>query len=279
MDDVRVAAAQIGSNVGDAGGNLAKHREFVERARRASADIVCFPELSLCGYPLDGPIPHDLASPIDGDLVRTVAALADESNVVVMAGMLESAPSGVLYNTQLVAIPGRGVDSYRKAHVPTSEIGRFRPGGALPVFALEKAVAAVQICYDTHFPEATTVQAIAGAEIVFMPHASTGPETREEKRARWLRYLPARAYDNGVFALVVNAADPERGFPGIAIAFDPWGEILAEASPDEEDLLVVDFRAEALAKRREIAETFFPHFRRPELYGPVSHRHGADGPD
>jgi predicted amidohydrolase len=270
VKDVRIAATQIRSAVGDLEGNLAKHRDFAGRASAAGAQIVCFPELSLCGYPIDGDLPHELARPLDGELGQAVAALADELGIVVLAGLLESAPSGVLYNTQLIACPGEQLESYRKTHVPTSEIGRFRPGSELPVFGLEHAVVGVQICYDSHFPEATTVQALAGAEVVFMPHASTGSETREEKRARWLRYLPARAYDNGVFVVVVNQADPERGFPGITIALDPWGEILGEATPDEEDLLVVDLRAEALARRRAVAETFFLHFRRPELYGPVS---------
>jgi predicted amidohydrolase len=270
MHDVRVAAAQIGSRVGDVESNLAKHRELARQASNAGARFVCFPELSLCGYPTDGDVPQELAHPLEGDLVVTVGALADELGIVILAGMLESAPSGVLYNTQLIASPGGRLDAYRKTHVPTSEIGRFRHGSNLPVFRLEHAVIGVQICYDAHFPEASTVQALAGAEIVFMPHASTGPETRAEKRTRWLRYIPARAYDNGVFVLVVNQVDPDRNFPGIAMAIDPWGAILAEAAPDEEGLLVVDLRAEALAERRSVAETFFPHFRRPELYLPVS---------
>jgi predicted amidohydrolase len=68
----------------------------------------------------------------------------------------------------------------------------------------------------------------------------------------------------------MNQADPERRFSGITFAFDPWCEVLGEAAPDEEDLLVVDLRAETLAERRAVAETFFLHFRRPELYQPLT---------
>lgn len=270
MRDVRVAAVQIRSVVGAIEENLAKHCDFARRACAAGAEIVCFPELSLSGYPLDGELPHALAQPLEGDLVQELRELADRHAITVLAGMLESAPSGVLYNTQVIASPDGHVERYRKSHVPTSEIARFRPGGELPVFRLNQANIAVQICYDTHFPETTTVQALAGAEIIFMPHASTGEETGEQKRARWLRYMPARAYDNGVFAIVVNQRDPERGFPAVTFALDPWGEIIDELDGDDDDLLVVDLKADALANRREVAETFFPHFRRPELYGPVS---------
>jgi predicted amidohydrolase len=267
MEDVCVAAAQIVCRLGDFEGNLTKHRAYAEQAAEAGASFVCFPELSLCGYPSDGEIPHELAQSLNGELAQCTAAIADELGLVVLAGMLERGSSGVLYNTQLVAAPGNRLDVYRKTHVPTSEIGRFRPGSELTVFSFEQAVIGVQICYDTHFPEVSTIQALSGAEIVFMPHSSTGPETREEKRTRWLRYLPARAYDNSIFALVVNQIDEERGIPGITMALDPWGKVLAEARPDSEDLLVANFQNEALRQRRAVAETFFTHFRRPELYG------------
>jgi predicted amidohydrolase len=70
-----------------------------------------------------------------------------------------------------------------------------------------------------------------------------------------------------IFALVVNQIDEERGIPGITVALDPWGKVLAEARPDREDLLVANFQNAALGQRRAVAETFFTHFRRPELYG------------
>jgi predicted amidohydrolase len=270
MEDVCVAAAQVVCRLGDFEGNLKKHRDNAARAAEAGAAFVCFPELSLCGYPAEGDIPHDLAQPLDGELAQAIAEIADEFRLVVLAGMLERASSGVLYNTQLIAAPDNRLEAYRKTHVPTSEIGRFRPGSELAVFPFERAVIGVQICYDTHFPEATTVQALAGAEIIFMPHASselpTGPETRDAKRTRWLRYLPARAYDNSVFVVVVNQIDEERGIPGIAMALDPWGNLLAEAQPESEDLLVANLKHATLRERRAVAETFFTHFRRPELY-------------
>jgi predicted amidohydrolase len=270
MKDIRVAAAQIGSRVGDLDGNLAKHRDFAGRAAAVGAQVLCFPELSLCGYPLDGPIPHHLACALDSEHVEGVRAVAQELGLVLLVGLLERSTSGVLYNTQLLVGPAGLLEAYRKTHVPTSEIGRFRPGHELPVFHLEHAVVGVQVCYDSHFPEATTVQALAGAEIIFMPHASGAEETYEAKRARWLRYLPARAYDNAIFVVVVNQCDPDRGFPGVSFALDPWGAIVAEAAPNEEDLLVADFSQVALTERRAEAETFFLHFRRPDLYMPVT---------
>jgi predicted amidohydrolase len=125
MEDGCLAAAQVVCRLGDFEGNLIIHRDYAARAAEAGAAFVCFPELSLCGYPAEGDIPHDLAQPLDGELAQAIAEIADEFRLVVLAGMLERASSGVLYNTQLIAAPDNRLEAYRKTHVPTSEIGRF----------------------------------------------------------------------------------------------------------------------------------------------------------
>jgi predicted amidohydrolase len=275
MHDVRVAAAQITSCVGQLDANVRKHEQYARQAAAAGAQVVCFPELSLSGYPTASRVPHELAQPLDGELALAMVELSREVGIVVLAGLLERDRSGVVYNTQLVAGPDGPIGAYRKVHVPTSEIGRFYHGDELPVFRLPWATVGVQICYDSHYPEGSTIQALQGAEVIFLPHASSGGpgrESYEKKRARWLRYMPARAYDNRVFAVVVNQVghNGEAAFPGIAFVLDPNGEILAEARADVEDLLVVDLSAELLAATRRSAESFHLHFRRPELYGAIS---------
>jgi N-carbamoylputrescine amidase len=275
MEDVRIAAAQITSVVGQVADNLAKHEEYVRRAAAAGARVICFPELSLSGYPTGSTVPLDLAQPLSGELAQEIRALSRAIGVVVLAGMLELDRSGVVYNTQLVAGPEGLLGAYRKVHVPTSEIRRFSHGSAFPVFRLPWATIGVQICYDSHYPEGSTIQALQGAEVIFLPHASTGgdrSEPYEAKRARWLRYMPARAYDNRLYLVVVNQVgfNGEVEFPGIAFALDPDGVVIGEARPDVEDLLIVDLSGERLTKARTVAEGYFAHFRRPELYGPIA---------
>jgi N-carbamoylputrescine amidase len=272
MRDVRVAAAQITSGVGALEVNVGKHQEYARRAAAAGAQVVCFPELSLCGYPTGPSLPDGLAQPLDGELSQAMLALSRQTGVVVLAGLLERDRSGVVYNTQIVAAPDGPIGAYRKVHVPTSEICRFYHGDDLPVFALPWATVGVQICYDSHFPEGSTIQALQGAEIIFLPHASTGGaggESYAEKRARWLRYMPARAYDNRLYVVVVNQVGHNgvAEFPGVAFALDPDGNTIAESRADVEDLMVVDLSASALERRRRSAEGFFAHFRRPEAYG------------
>jgi len=76
------------------------------------------------------------------------------------------------YITQLVALPDGSVQKYRKTHLGRSEIPHFIPGNELPVFNTARARFAVQICWDLHFPEVSTILSLKGAEIIFAPHAS-----------------------------------------------------------------------------------------------------------
>ena len=298
MQDIRVALAQITCRVGQIELNLKKHRECAKRAAGAGARIVCFPELSLPGYPHVLALPHDLARPLDGEFGQAVAALSAETDVAVLAGMLERDRSGVLYNTHLVASPAGLLGGYRKTHVPNSEIHLFSHGDELPVFTLEGVSFGILICYDNHFPEASRILALRGAEIIFCPYSSPGPDSQQgvaAKQARWLRYLPARAFDNSVYVVVVNqvgrseasestaAATPHPAtastprdthaeiaeFPGGSMVLDPWGEVIAQVG-SEEELLIVDLAAVTLKEKRADALQFFTHFRRPELYAELA---------
>jgi len=216
-----------------------------------------------------------------------------ETGVIILAGLLERDRSGVIYNTHVVIGPKGFIGAYRKTHVANSEIHRFYHGHDLPVFNLGHVTFGLQICYDNHFPEASRVLALKGAEVIFAAYASPGPNSVEGlsgKRNRWLRYLPARAFDNSVYLVAINqvgksgaeeqqniesisgstARDTHSGmaeFPGGSMAINPWGEVIAEAQPLVEDLMVVDLTRSVLEDKRRDALQFFTHFRRPELYG------------
>jgi predicted amidohydrolase len=266
--DTRVAMVQMRCEVGNADRNIAAIGEFVDEARRLDVDIVCFPELGVSGYNAgDRSVPE--AEPIPGPSSRKLEAIAVEKKQTFMAGILERDASGVVYNTQIAFGPSGTVGMYRKTHVPTTEIGTWSQGSGLPVFEHPKARYGLEICYDSHFPEVSTALANRGAEILFLPHASGG-ETPEEKYERWLRYMPARAYDNGVFVGVCNQVGDNgagREFTGVTFICDPRGRVVAQAeSGDRDEMVVADLKAADLLEARSEPETFFRHFRRPEVY-------------
>ncbi len=272
MQDLRIALVQMSSRVGDTSANLAKIERFAGEAAAQRVDIVCFPELCVCGYNAgDTSVPDPEL--LSGDSVQKLEKIGRGSGVTLLAGLLERDLSGIVYNTQVICSPDGRVGHYRKTHVPTSEIGTWRHGSELPVFAHPKARYGIEICYDSHFPEVSTILAEKGAEVLFLPHASSrSGETATGKKERWLRYVPARAYDNAVFVAICNQVGDNgagRHFAGVTFVCNPLGEVVAEAQSNrEEELVIADLKSSELAKARSEAELFFRHFRRPELYVP-----------
>ena len=265
------------SVVGDIEGNLASIDRLLGEAVNRGAEIACFPELSVCGYntsersgePANGTrIPPAVEVP--SETTDALEAIGRRHGIWFLVGLLERDSSGIVYNTQLVISP-KGIEGkYRKTHVPTTEIGTWRHGDDLPVFAHPKIKFGVEICYDTHFPEVSTALADKGAELIFMPHASGGVEPAADKQARWERYVPARAYDNTVYTAICNqVGDNGAGhtFEGVTFICDPVGKLVAQSTHgSEEEIVITRLESGELESARSVPETFFRHFRRPEIY-------------
>jgi predicted amidohydrolase len=268
VQDLRIAMVQMNSRVAEHERNLATIARFTEQAAAQDVDIVCFPELCVCGYSVGDPSTLE-PEPLRGDSLRRLEVISGDHEITVLAGFLERDVSGIVYNTQVICGPQGYVGHYRKTHVPDVEIGTFCHGDALPVFEHAKARYGIEICYDSHFPEVSTILAGKGAEVIFLPHASPG-ETREEKRTRWMRFIPARAYDNGVFVAVCNPVGDNgagRVATGVTFVCDPSGVVIDELdSGTEEGMIVTDLLTSSMAGSRKEATMFFRHFRRPEMY-------------
>ena len=271
MQDIRIAVVQMTSRVGAPSQNIDRMEEFLGDAAERQVDIVCFPELCVSGYQTRKAGGDFLPEPepISGPSTERLADLAAQYGVTFLAGLMETDVSGIVYNTQLVFEPQGLAGSYRKTHVPTTEIGTWGQGDAAPVFDHAKARYGIEICYDSHYPEVSTELAHRGAEILFLPHASGG-ESFDEKFERWQRYVPARAYDNTVFTAICNQVGDngaDHVFTGVSFICDPRGRIIARCKDgDSEEMIVADLSAADLAEARSVPETFFRHFRRPEIY-------------
>jgi N-carbamoylputrescine amidase len=227
--------------------------------------------MNITGYALKAEI-EQYAEPIPGPCTHEVQRMAKEHNVTILAGLAERKAAGIGI-TQVVVAPGGDIGAYCKAHLSQGERQFFLAGDQVPIFSAGGTRFGVQLCYDAHFPELSTLQALKGAEVLFMPHASPPPESPEQKRVRWMRYLAARAYDNSVYVVACNqTGDGGAGisFSGVALILDPRGEILGDTSGDEERMLIADLKADALVKTRSARMGFFLAQRRPDLYKELS---------
>lgn len=308
MRNIRVAAVQFEHAPGDKAANLAKIRHFVKQAADQGVEIIAFPECCITGYwflrHLNYAELTALAEPVpDGPSSQELLALSKKHGLTVGAGLIEVQSSGLLHNTYVVAMPNGTCEQHRKIHAFVSPF--LTSGSAYTVFNTpHECRAGVLTCYDNNIGENVRITALMGAEILLAPHqtggcTSTNPHTmgvidrrlweeresnpgaieaelRGPKGREWLmRWLPARAHDNGLFLIFANGvgADDDEIRTGNAMILDPYGRILAETWKAGDGMVVADLDASLL---EESTGRRWIRTRRPELYGLLTVRTGIE---
>ena len=267
MRDLLVAAVCMHSEPAEVEKNLERMESFVREASDKKANVVLFPELSVSGYVLKNP---EKICDLSGArrIVERIVRMAHDAKVMIMAGMVEILQEGRPYITHAVAGPDGLLGLYRKTHLSPPEKERYREGDDLDVFHEGDLTFGLELCYESHFPEISTVLCLKGAEILFMPHASPRGEP-DEKMKSWLRHLPSRAFDNGVFVVACNQVGKTKEgffFPGVILALDPQGRVLASYSGNEETMVFVELKAKVLQETRAHRMKYFIPYRRSQLY-------------
>ena len=245
-DQVTVALAQLDLVVGDVSGNTARIIEYSERARdRLGADVVVFPELSLCGYP-----PEDLLS--HSGLCRRVEEALEIirsrlSGIAVILGFPEYVGDDI-FNSCTVFLDGKELARYRKHLLPNysvfDEKRYFKAGKEAAVFTLNGIRIGLIICEDMWRSSPTAAARSAGAEVLMVingsPYDMLSQETREE-------VVKARIAETGIPAVYLNmvGGQDELVFDGGSFAMDATGDICFRAEPFEEGLHTIQLVANA----------------------------------
>jgi NAD+ synthase (glutamine-hydrolysing) len=259
VDAVKVALAQIDLVVGDVSGNTDKIIAAAERAREeGDADIVIFPELSVCGYP-----PEDLL--FHGGLRHAVEASVNEirdrvSDIAVLIGFPEYDGDNI-YNACAVLHDGRVVARYRKQLLPNyavfDEERYFTAGKEAAVFKLNGIRIGLNICEDVWRPGPMRASRAAGAECMLVINGSPFEARSQEHRETVVR---RRVEETGLPVVYVNhvGGQDELVFDGGSFVMDGDGEITFRARSFEERLQTVLLEGTArgvVPVRGEIAQT------------------------
>ncbi|MEJ2723236.1 MAG: nitrilase-related carbon-nitrogen hydrolase [Deltaproteobacteria bacterium] len=271
MRDLKIAAVSMSSETGKIEKNLERTASYVAKAAKMGADIICFPELSVTGYTLTHPasIYGRLRSEA---IIERIVGMAREKGLLVIAGMVDLAEAEGPYIAQVVVGPAGMVGLYRKTHLSPPEKGIYAAGQELGIFSYRHVTFGIQLCYESHFPELSTLMALRGAEIIFFPHASPRGEP-EEKMESWMRHLPSRAFDNGLFLVACNQVGKSGeglSFPGVALALNPAGRVMEAYCGHREEMILVKLSRDVLEEIRKHRMKYFLPNRRPELYGDIS---------
>lgn len=267
MQDITVAAVNFQPEFGQIEKNLEKVEAWSQKLTAQGAEIICFPEMSLCGYDRTSAV-DAFSQPIPGPATERLVAIAAQFKVTLLVGLAEIGTEGGRFISQVVATPTGLSGLYRKTHLNQPEKEIFEPGQEIGVFEHAHCTFGLQLCYDAHFPELSTLQVLAGAEILFVASASPR-DNPSPKKARMLRYLPARAYDNSCYVVACNLVGPgARGqtFAGVAMIISPKGELLRECAGWTEQAVIAPLAGSEIERLRRTRMGYFLAHRRPDLY-------------
>jgi N-carbamoylputrescine amidase len=273
----------------DPAANLDRTCAKIREAAKRGAQIVCTEELFRSQYfcrEEDARL-FDLAETIPGPSTRRLQPLAAELGIVIVASLFEKRATGLYHNTAVVIdADGSLLGLYRKMHIPDDplffEKFYFTPGDlGFRAFDTKFGRIASLVCWDQWYPEAARLAAMSGANIIFYPtaigwHPAEKAQYGEAQHDAWRTIQRSHAIANGIYVAAVNRVGfegpPERGleFWGASFVSDPFGRILAEASHDKEETLVVECDPAAMEEVRR--NWPFLRDRRIDAYGPILNR-------
>lgn len=306
MSHLTTATAQFQPKSGDKSYNLSVIESLAGNAADESVKLLSFHELSITGYTflkdLSRTKLNELAEPVPGPSTEQLQKIAETHGMAVFAGLVEKDENGKLYNTY-VGVDKKGlIAKARKLHPFISS--HLSPGNEYCIFEYEGWKFGILICYDNNIVENVRASVLSGAEAIIAPHVTgctpspmpgrgfvddklwqnrkNDPvplrlEFDSFKGRKWLlRWLPARAYDNGVYYLFTNPVgyDGDQLKNGNSMVLDPFGNILSEVRSFEDEYCTAVLNREKLT---EAGGYRYRKARRPELYAEIiGKRHQSD---
>lgn len=296
MNKLKVSTAQFENKSGDKAYNLSVIDTLAGKAAQEGSQVIAFHECSITGYTFARPLSKaqmlDVAEEIpDGESIQQLIAIAQKHDIVVLAGLFEKDKDENLFKAYVCVDKNGLVAKYRKLHPFINP--HLKPGNEYCVFEIHGWKCGILICYDNNIIENVRATNLLGADIIFMPHVtmctpSTRPgagfvdpklwENREAdptslrlefdgmKGRGWLmKWLPARAYDNGIYAIFSNpiGMDDDQLKNGCSMIVDPFGDVIAECRTLGDDFVTATLTPEKLT---QAGGHRYKKARRPDLY-------------
>ncbi len=296
MQNIIIASVQFECHNGVKDYNLQVIDRIAGEASRQGVQVISFHECSVSGYTFARKLTKEQLVEVaefipHGKSTQELIGIAARHNITLLAGLFEKDLQDNVYNSY-VCVNGNGVIAkHRKLHTFISPY--LTPGNSYTTFELHGWKCGILICYDNNIVENVRATALLGAQIIFMPHVTMctpssrpgagfvdpqlwinrelNPEAlRAEfdglKGREWLmRWLPARAYDNGVYVVFSNpiGMDEDQLKNGCSMILDPFGGILVECRKLGDDWVKATLTPDALTKA---GGNRYIKARRPDLY-------------
>jgi predicted amidohydrolase len=296
MDTLKVSTAQFEHRSGDKNYNLSVMDRLAARASKEGSQVIAFHECSVTGYTFARHLSKeqmlDLAELIpEGDSIVQLTEIAKRHHIALLAGLFEKDEQDNLFKAYVCVDQNGLVAKYRKLHPFINP--HLLPGNEYCVFDLLGWKCGILICYDNNIIENVRATTLLGADLIFMPHVtmctpSTRPGAGFVDPALWhnreadptslklefdgmkgrgwlMKWLPSRAYDNGVYLVFSNpiGMDDDQLKNGCSMVIDPFGDILAECRSLEDSFITATITPQKLLQS---GGHRYLEARRPELY-------------
>ncbi len=288
QESFRIGLVQSSCSL-DPNENLAKTEWRIREAAGLGAQVVCLQELFRSQYFCreENAELFALAESIPGPSTEALGKLARELKLVIVASLFERRAAGLYHNTAAVLGPdGEIAGLYRKMHIPDDplyfEKFYFTPGDlGFRGIATPYGRLGVLVCWDQWYPEGARIAALSGADLLVYPtaigwHPSEKAQYGAAQLDAWRTIQRSHAIANGIYVAAVNRVGyegpPENGleFWGSSFVADPFGQVIAQASCDQEEILI----AECDPRRMEEVRRNWPFLRdrRIDAYAPILER-------
>ncbi len=246
--------------------NLKKAISRIGDAVKKGAQIVCLQELFRSQYfcQTEDIELFKLAETIPGPSTEALGKVARQKKTVIIASLFEERAAGIYHNAAVIIdANGKIAGQYRKMHIPDDplyyEKFYFTPGDlGFQTHQTKYARVGTLVCWDQWFPEAARLTALSGAQILFYPTAigwlpNEKEEVNEGQHSAWETIQRAHAIANGIYVVVVNRVGHEGklNFWGQSFVADPFGRVIAKASADKEEVLIVDCDLKKIKETRQ----------------------------
>lgn len=299
MENMKIATAQFEHRSNDKEYNLSIIDKLSKQAAKQAAKMIAFHECSVTGYTFARHLSKnqmlELAEHIpDGPSTHSLIQIAKKNNIAILAGLFEKDSDNNLFKAYVCVSKKGLIAKHRKLHPFINP--HLTPGDKYTVFDHEGWKCGILVCYDNNVIENVRATALMGAQIIFMPHVTMcTPSTRPgagfvdaelwkdklrnaeilrkefdgSKGKEWLmKWLPARAYDNGIYAVFSNpiGMDDDQLKNGCSMIIDPFGDIIAECRSLNDEFVIAELTP---GKLTQAGGYRYTQARRPELYKDV----------
>jgi predicted amidohydrolase len=299
MKNIRIATAQFENRSGDKAYNLSVIDKLAHKAALDGADAIAFHECSITGYSFARKLSFNELLAVaelipEGPSIAALQDIAAHHNIAMLAGLFEKDKDNKIFKAY-VCVDQNGLKAkFRKLHPFINP--HINPGNEYVVFDLHGWKCGILICYDNNIIENVRATAFLGADIIFMPHVTMcTPSTRPgagfvdpvlwqngeadptslrlefdgmKGRAWLMKWLPSRAYDNGIYAIFSNpiGMDDDQLKNGCSMIIDPFGDVIAECRTLGDDIVTATITPEKLTQAGGYR---YRKARRPDLYGDI----------